>query len=237
MLGSGSHGKVFVVKYQDRHLAAKQLKIDGDYFKNLYREAANLALLEHDNIVAFCGIGTFEGCTDSLMILTELLATSLFKYLMNAEAISTANKVSIVFDVLSGLEYMHQNPVIVHGDIKSKNILLSESGVAKIADIGNSRLASDSNIPPGGTPPYTAPEADSQYTEKIDVFSFGHLCLVLLTRWEIGSHELCEVQPRDKGKEVLRRKKLFQVLQEKRFLVLLKLKPSIESCLRDEPNE
>lgn len=183
------------MKHKGQCYAAKELKLeDSGLVDNLYREAANLALLDDDNIVKFCGIGVYEQhhCQGVFLILTELLATSLHRYLMEGVGISVPNQVSILSNVLSGLKYMHEEPSVIHGDLKTKNILLSEKGIAKICDLGSSRLANDSIAGREicSTESYMAPEMESgEYTEKIDVFAFGHLALVTLTRWEIDRAE------------------------------------------------
>ena len=106
---------------------------------------------------------------------------------MRGLSICLENQVSILFNVLSGLEYMHEDPAIIHGDLKTKNILLSKNGIAKI---GSTQLASESVFRPVyGTKKDVAPEAFRRvYTEKIDVFTYGHLSLVTLTLWCIGQN-------------------------------------------------
>lgn len=203
----------------------------------MYREAANLALLEHKNIVPFCGIGVYEGeCSGCHLILTELLPTSLFKYLQNAPDILPGNKVSVLFDVLSGLQYMHQPPVVIHGDIKSNNILLTNNGVAKVADLGSAKLALDSsNHTPKEASAYTAPEVSrKEYTEKVDVFAYGHLALVTLTRWEMHIHEMVEINDQCANKQVRKRKELIDTLVNP---LLKKMLPALKMCLSDEPNQ
>ncbi|KAK1666608.1 hypothetical protein QYE76_054767 [Lolium multiflorum] len=59
-------------------------------------------------------------------------------------------------DVLRGLAYIHGES-LVHGDIKSRNIVIGADGHAKIADFGCARMAG-SDRPIGGTPAFMAPE-------------------------------------------------------------------------------
>lgn len=63
--------------------------------------------------------------------------------------------VSYTRQILQGLEYLHSNRV-VHCDIKSRNILMAESG-AKIADFGCAKWESEA-LQSGGTPMFMAPE-------------------------------------------------------------------------------
>ena len=150
---------------------------------------------------------------------------------------------SILFNVLSGLEYMHEDPAIIHGDLKTNNILLSKKGIAKIADLGSAQLASENVVRSVcGTKEYVAPEAFRRvYTEKIDVFAYGHLSLVTLTRWEINEDEFSKPKGTSsyllKGVEVSRRRKLFDYFKGEKFQVVKNFVPLIERCLCDEPNQ
>ncbi|KAK0598521.1 hypothetical protein LWI29_035548 [Acer saccharum] len=82
---------------------------------------------------------------------------------------------------LSGLECLHQGckPSIVHGDIKSVNILLNEKFEAKLTDFGLSRTLPLED----GTPGYLDPEyyVTNRLDEKTDLYSFGVVLLEIIT--------------------------------------------------------
>ena len=226
VLGRGTYGEVRVVKHKGQCYAAKELKLeDSGLVDNLYREAANLALLDDNNIVKFCGIGVYEKhhCQGVFLILTELLATSLHRYLMKGVGSTLPNQVSILSNVLCRLEYMHQEPSVIHGDLKTKNILLAEKGIAKIGDLGSAHLANDCIVGREvcGTEAYMAPEMASQdYTNKMDVFAYDHLALVTLTRWEIDIAEFSTPQQNSTNREVEKRKPLFDIVNRPAYAVV-----------------
>ena len=83
-----------------------------------------------------------------------------------------------------------------------------------------------------------APEiARREYTEKMDVFAYGHLSLVTLTRWEISMGEFSKPCNNAAGKEISKRRELFSCLEGVAFAVISGFIPLIEHCLCDEPNQ
>merc|ERR1719408_127838 len=83
-----------------------------------------------------------------------------------------------------GLAHMHSKG-IVHRDVKSLNLLLTESGVVKVGDFGVSRQMSDQTICLNsfyGTPLYLSPELveGRPYSQTTDVWSLGVVLYELL---------------------------------------------------------
>lgn len=82
----------------------------------------------------------------------------------------------IIVDICEGLQYLAQK-AIIHRDLKTANILFSQSGKAKIADFGFATYSlnefQDSIFV--GTPLYMTPEAvlSQKYSAKTDIWSFG----------------------------------------------------------------
>ncbi len=192
---------LFQVKYSKVLCAAKrmhELLLDPDNegvreIVNKYqRECQLMAGLRHPNITQFLGLCFLEGSELPLLVM-EKLEMSVDDLLECSPNIPLAVKISILTDTGSGLVYLHSlGPPIVHRDLTARNILLTSSLTAKITDMGNSRmvtlrpsqLAQTLSKNPGTTV-YMPPEALSEshkYGPSLDVFSFGHLALYVLTQ-------------------------------------------------------
>ncbi|GFS40451.1 receptor-like kinase 1 [Actinidia rufa] len=91
-------------------------------------------------------------------------------------------RIKIAFGVALCIEYLHsQAPNISHGNIRSSNILLTDSYGARVSEHGISQLvSSNSTLNLNG---YCAPEVTDtrKISQKADVYSFGVLLLELLT--------------------------------------------------------
>ena len=154
------------------------------------QECQLMSDLRHPNITLFLGVCFLPNCQLPVLLM-ERLDGSLDDLLETVPNIPLALKRSILEDVSRGLLYLHKHtPQIIHRDLTAKNVLLTSSFVAKITDLGNSRIV---NLQPGqlartlsrlpGTLVYMPPEAlsaSSRYGSSLDVFSFGHLALFTL---------------------------------------------------------
>jgi eukaryotic-like serine/threonine-protein kinase len=90
--------------------------------------------------------------------------------------------IAIVRECLAGLAALHREG-IVHGDIKSSNIMVKRTGNAKIIDIGSAMALDD--MPPNRTctPAYAAPEVleGRENTPRSDLASLGYVLIEMLS--------------------------------------------------------
>ena len=98
-------------------------------------------------------------------------------------------KLAILIQVGGALEYLHTHKNLVHGDLTANNVLLKESPTgsftAKLSDFGMSRVLNEQdNImsTAQGTYSYMPPEVHNagQASTKVDIYSFGVLCVHIL---------------------------------------------------------
>jgi len=83
------------------------------------------------------------------------------------------------------IQYLHTKNIL-HCDLKSQNILLTEDWQVKICDFGLARYKDKfkrDNHGKVGTPHWMAPEIlrNEKYTEAADVYSFGVILWELVT--------------------------------------------------------
>jgi sterile alpha motif and leucine zipper-containing kinase AZK len=142
--------------------------------------------LRHPNVVLFMGAVTRP---PHLSILTEYLPRgSLFKLLHRPNIqLNEKRRLKMALDVAKGMNYLHtSNPMIVHRDLKTPNLLVDKNWVVKVCDFGMSRMKHHtflSSKSTAGTPEWMAPEVlrSEPSDEKSDVYSFG----VIL--WELAT--------------------------------------------------
>ena len=149
-----------------------------------------MSTLHHPNVVQFLGVCFLQDCSQPVLVM-EKLEDNLHSLLEMVSNIPLVLKYAMLEDAARGLHYLHSHDII-HRDLTANNILLTSSLVAKISDLGNSRIVAQhtgqlaqtlSRYP--GSLVYMPPEAlttSAKYGTSLDIFSFGHLALFTLTQ-------------------------------------------------------
>ena len=177
------------------------------------------------------------------VIVMEKMRYSLSKFVNSRSIIYWDKKLSILYDVCCGLQYLHtRNPPIVHRDLTPNNILLCSHLRAKITDLGVARTlqATDTKLTQApGTPVFMPPEcvADNPvYGLPLDLFSFGGIILyVCLQQWpSLTSYIKFDS---DGTKRILTELERRQQHLDEMVGANEDLKPLAISCLDDNPND
>eukprot|EP01103_Thecamoeba_quadrilineata_P005247 TRINITY_DN15071_c0_g1_i1.p1 TRINITY_DN15071_c0_g1~~TRINITY_DN15071_c0_g1_i1.p1 ORF type:complete len:510 (+),score=95.20 TRINITY_DN15071_c0_g1_i1:50-1579(+) len=177
-LGNGSFGKVYRANHTQTGFTMA-IKIVKDIQKSKQQTIENeidiLKICKHPNIVSYYGTCNLD---DSLWILMEYCSLGSIRDLMDisSKTFSEEQIGYIIQETLHGLIYLHSKHII-HRDVKSANILITEEARVKIADFGVSEQLqyshdSDEVI---GTPHWMAPEVvlTPRYDSKCDIWSLG----------------------------------------------------------------
>ncbi|KAH9813041.1 kinase-like domain-containing protein [Melampsora americana] len=138
------------------------------------KELRILRDLRHENIVRFIGVSVPE---DSRNVPMMIICLIIFRSVPSPGLMKICGMMK---DISKGLNYLHtRNPVIIHRDLKSSNVLITSRGVAKLNDFGLARIKNSTRSMVKslvGTVNWQAPEL---WNEKVDVYSAG------LVLWEM----------------------------------------------------
>ncbi|KAK9040638.1 hypothetical protein V6N11_015781 [Hibiscus sabdariffa] len=150
-VGQGGFGTVYKGKLDDGILVAIKRAKMGVYDKHLgvefQSEVTTLAQVEHLNLVKFYGY--LEHGDERILVMEYVPNGTLREHLdgVNGKELDFAARLDIAIDVAHAITYLHMytDHPIIHRDIKSSNILLTERLRAKVADFGFARLAADTD--------------------------------------------------------------------------------------------
>ncbi|CAK9134415.1 unnamed protein product [Ilex paraguariensis] len=187
LIGEGSYGEVYLVRWRGTEVAAKTIRssiASNQMVKKAFlKELALWQTLRHPNIVQFLGVLKHS---DRLIFLTEYLRNgSLYDILRKKGRLDPLTAVSYALDIARGMNYLHQHKpyAIIHRDLTPRNVLQDEAGRLKVTDFGLSKIAQEKDAygykMTGGTGSYRymAPEVyrRESYGMSVDVFSFALL--------------------------------------------------------------
>lgn len=192
LIGNGGTSQVFRGCQSDgSEIAVKVIKLSEDSLKSFLLEADIVTALRHDRIAPLLGINI--EC-DQLISVYNLLAKGSLEDNLHGKKAKQPLRWNLRFKVALGiaeaLSYIHNEcPLpVIHRDIKSSNILLSDDYEPQLSDFGlaiwaqkNKASTTESDVV--GTFGYLAPEyfMYGKVSDKIDVYSFGVVLLELLT--------------------------------------------------------
>ena len=184
-LGRGATAIVYLGEdqFNDRKVAIKVVTPDegmGDEearrFEKLFlNEAAMVGKMSHPNIVGVYD-AVIEG-ENRYIVMEYVGGGSLKKFCTETNFLPVRQAVLIIFKACRALDYAFQNGVI-HRDIKSANILLSERDDIKISDFGTAQISQSTHTQIDGfvgSPAYMAPEQINEEppSAQTDIYSLG----------------------------------------------------------------
>lgn len=182
LIGQGGMADVYLAKdiILNRTIAIKILRTslakDPIYVTRFQREASAAAALSHKNIVEIYDVGEDE---DKYYIVMEYVpGTTLKELILKRGALHYVEAIDIMKQVVGGIAKAHQLGII-HRDLKPQNILVTDSGVAKIADFGIASMQSLAQVTQTdvimGSLHYLAPEIarGEKATVQSDIYALG----------------------------------------------------------------
>ncbi|XP_059274648.1 probable receptor-like protein kinase At1g33260 [Lycium ferocissimum] len=202
LIACGGFSRVYLAKFPDSTLrAVKIMDRSSERLNRIYKQELDILLqIQHDNIVKLLDHCEDEEFGNMLVVEYVPNGTLQDKLHGNRGIIPWRNRMAAAFQLAQAIEYLHEKcPLqIVHGDIKSSNILLDTQLNCKLCDFGSAKMGFSSSILPPtnrvmmlGSPGYTDPHylTTGIASRKNDIFSFGIIILELISGVEAFSSD------------------------------------------------
>lgn len=189
--------KLFHVKMVSKHLKDSS----NGRGRRFEEEAKFLSNLDHRNLISI--IEYFDN--EKVMVLEHAshtlqdhVDTRTFKYPSSRGGLSVAQKLNVLYQVITGLSYLHGNGV-VHRDLCPSNILIREDRTVAIADLGMSSVGAldlpDDRL---GNPKTYAPDEQARRLRDAgtpaDIFAFGMIAYNLLIGVTPRGHPIPKIE-------------------------------------------
>lgn len=191
-LGRGTVGSTYKAVMESGFIVTVKRLKDARYprVEEFRRHVEVIGRLRHQNLVPLRAY--FQAKEERLLVYDYFPNGSLFS-LIHGSRTSAGGKplhwtscLKIAEDLATGLLYIHQNPGLTHGNLKSSNVLLGSDFESCLTDYGlmsfrNPDFPEESSA---SSLFYRAPECRDMrkpLTQQADVYSFGVLLLELLT--------------------------------------------------------
>ncbi|XVF67932.1 hypothetical protein PTKIN_Ptkin10aG0162200 [Pterospermum kingtungense] len=193
LIGKGGSNRVYKGILQDgKAVAVKILHSSEEACKDFANEIKIISSLNHKNIMPLIGVCIKDYDLVSVYDLSSKgsLEETLHGKNKEKHALSWEVRYNIAVGIAEGINYLHNenSRPVIHRDVKSSNILLSDRFEPKLSDFGlaiwgptDSSFLTQSDVV--GTFGYLAPEyfMYGKLSDKVDVYAFGVVLLELLS--------------------------------------------------------
>ncbi|EOX97665.1 hypothetical protein QUC31_015577 [Theobroma cacao] len=193
LIGKGGSNRVYKGILPDgKAVAVKILKSSKEACKDFANEIEIISSLNHKHIMPLIGVCIKDNDLVSVYDLSSKGSLEEILHGKNKEkhALSWEVRYNVAVGIAEGLNYLHnEHPrPVIHRDVKSSNILLSDGFEPKLSDFGlaiwgptDSSFLTQADVV--GTFGYLAPEyfMYGKLSDKIDVYAFGVVLLELLS--------------------------------------------------------
>ncbi|XP_051865035.1 interleukin-1 receptor-associated kinase 1 isoform X2 [Pristis pectinata] len=200
-IGEGGFGCVYHALMRHTEYAVKRLKEDSNLDwktvrESFYTELEKLYQYRHPNIMDLAGCCVEDGVY--CLVYTYMSNGSLQERLQCQDGtppLSWLRRLEVLLGAARAIQFLHgSTPSLIHGDVKSSNILLDENFVPKLGDFGLACFSRYSNTSGKsctvartrtlrGTLAYLPDEyiKSGQLAVELDTYSFGVVLLEILT--------------------------------------------------------
>ncbi|XP_010502431.1 PREDICTED: probable inactive receptor kinase At3g02880 [Camelina sativa] len=187
VLGKGTVGSSYKASFDHGLIVAVKRLRDVVVPEKEFRERLQvLGSMSHPNLVTL--IAYYFSRDEKLLVFEYMSRGSLSAILHGNKGngrtpLNWETRVGVALGAARAIKFLHSRDATTsHGNIKSSNVLLSESYEAKVSDYGLAPIISSTSAP-NRIDGYRAPEVTDarKISQKADVYSFGVLILELLT--------------------------------------------------------
>jgi serine/threonine protein kinase len=237
VLGSGGMGQVYLARDTQLHrtVAIKLVDPRRQSSQDLVREARLAASLDHPAICTIHGVDYLG--EEPFLVMEHVKGRPLSKVIRGRRSMSVTTALDFARQIVAAVAHAHDRGVI-HGDLKSSNIMVGPDGRITILDFGLARRAGGAakeietthaaTSGASGTVPYMAPEIirGQQATVQSDIWALG----VLLFEMVAGRRPFAGGTPYEMASNIL-------VNQRTRMesLVHGPIRQVIDRCLSVDP--